>query len=214
MRVPIHMEKAAAQVSNLVPCAIAAGALRIGGADRRVFLCMAGAGLDAEIVSRLNLDLKAATGKFAYYVAGFGHVFRPLKEFEVTVDGRSFEASFALLSRVRNYGGDLEIARGASLMRDDFEVVLFRGTVSARYLQYFVGVALKRVERIKGCTVVRGKSVTCSHASGNGVYVQVDGELAGNLPIAAEILPNALTLLFPPEYVTRERSYVSVPAVA
>lgn len=208
MRLPIHLEKAAAQVSNLVPHAIAAGGLRIGGSDSRAFLCMAGAGLDAEIVSRLNLDLKAATGKFAYYVAGFGHVFRPLKEFEVTVDGRRFEASFALVSRVRNYGGDLEIARGASLMRDDFEVVLFRGTVSARYLQYFVGVALKRVERIKGCTVLRGRAVTCSHPQGNGVCVQIDGELAGNLPITAEILPNALTLLLPPEYLAREQSYL------
>ena len=55
--------------------------------------------------------------------------------------GSAFEASFALISRVRNYGGDLEIARGASLLRDDFEVVLFRGTVSARYLGYLVGVA-------------------------------------------------------------------------
>lgn len=214
MRVPIHLEKAAAQVSNLIPHPIAAGGLRIGHSDRRAFLCMAGAGLDAEIVSRLNLDLKAATGKFAYYVAGFGHVFRPLREFEVTVDGRRFEASFALISRVRNYGGDLEIARGASLLRDDFEVVLFRGTVSARYLHYFLGVALKRVDRINGCTVLHGRSVSCSQAAGNGIYVQVDGELAGNLPITAEILPNALTLLLPPEYVARERAYVSVPAVA
>ena len=214
MGLPIHLEKAAAEISNLQPHSIAAGGLSIGGSEQRAFLCMAGAGLDAEIVARLNLDLKAATGKFAYYVAGFGHVFRSLQEFEVTVDGNTFEASFALVSRVRNYGGDLEIARGASLLRDDFEVVLFRGTVSARYLQYFVGVALKRVERIKGCTVLRGRSVTCSHPKGNGVYVQVDGELAGNLPIAAEILPDALTLLMPPPYLRREQSYVAVPVCA
>ena len=214
MRLPIHLEKAAAQMSNLQLRRIAVGGLRIGGSDRRAFLCMTGAGLDAEIVSRLNLDLKAAAGKFAYYVAGFSHVFRPLQEFEVTVDGKRFEASFALVSRVRNYGGDLEIARGASLLRDDFEVVLFRGTVSARYLQYFIGVALKRVERIKGCTVVRGRHVTCSHPTGNGVYVQVDGELAGNLPITTEIIPEALTLLVPPEYVAREQPYVAVPVCA
>jgi YegS/Rv2252/BmrU family lipid kinase len=214
MRVPIHLEKAAAQVSNLVPHQIAAGALRIGGSDRRAFLCMAGVGLDAEIVSRLNLDLKAAAGKLAYYIAGFGHVFRPLKEFYVTVDGRRFEASFALISRVRNYGGDLEIARGASLLRDDFEVVLFRGTASARYLHYFLGVALKRVEQIDGCTVVHGTSITCSHADGNGVYVQIDGELAGNLPITAEIIPEALTVLLPPEYIAREQAYRSISICA
>ena len=41
------------------------------GSGSRSFLCMAGAGLDAEIVYRLNLDLKAAAGKLAYYLGGF-----------------------------------------------------------------------------------------------------------------------------------------------
>src|SRR5579884_2303487 len=135
----------------VVPRRVSTGRLQLSSGAPRSFLCMAGAGLDAEIVSRLNLDLKAAAGKLAYYVAGFSHVFRPLREFEVLVDGRGFEASFALISRVRNYGGDLEIARGASLLSDDFEVVLFRGTASLRYLRYLLGVALGRAHRMSGC---------------------------------------------------------------
>jgi diacylglycerol kinase family enzyme len=39
--------------------------------------------------------------------------------------------------------------------------------------------------------------------------VQVDGELAGTLPIATEIVPDALTLLVPPEYLAREQSFVA-----
>ena len=214
MRLPIHLERAAAQISNLQAISIAAGALRIGSSDRRCFLCMAGAGLDAEIVARLNLDLKAATGRFAYYVAGFSHVFRSLQEFEVIVDGRRYEASFALVSRVRNYGGDLEIARGASLLRNDFEVVLFRGTESMRYVPYLLGVTLGRVHRMKGCTVVSGRNVTCHHPHGHEVYVQVDGELAGTLPMSAEIVPDALRVLVPPDYLAREQSYVAVEACA
>ncbi len=214
LHLPIHFERAAAQISKWRPHRIAVGSMQMGGSERRLFLCMAGAGLDAEIVARLNLDLKAAAGKIAYYVAGFSHVFRPLSEFEVSVDGKRYEASFALISRVRNYGGDLEIARGASLLRNEFEVVLFRGTASVRYLGYLVGVALGRVHRVKGCIVVRGQSVTCCKPPDQEVYVQVDGELAGRLPMTAEILPDALTLLAPPEYLAREQSYVAVPACA
>ncbi len=214
MRLPLHLERAAAQISQLRPYRIAAGGLRVGDSAPRCFLCMVGAGLDAEIIAGLNYRLKAATGKFAYYVAGFSHVFRPLDEFEVTVDGQSFEASFALVSRVRNYGGDLEIARGASLLRNDFEVVLFRGTVSARYLSYLVGVAIRRVDRMKGCTVIRGRSVVCQHPRGRRMYVQVDGELAGTLPITAEIVNDAITLLARPEYLAREQSHLAVPACA
>ena len=213
MRLPIQIERATAQIPQLRPCRIAIGALRMNGSDPRCFLCMAGAGLDAKIVAHLNLDLKAIAGKLAYYACGFAQILRPLREFEVTVDGKTFEASFALISRVRNYGGDLEIARGASLLRNDFEVVLFRGKVSARYLPYLMGVALKQVHRMKGCTMLRAQSVTC-HAPAREVFAQIDGELAGYLPVTAEILPDALTLLMTPQYLAREQQYLTVPAYA
>ena len=63
MRMPISIEKAAAQISTLLPKRIAAGLLTREGLERRAFLLMAGAGLDAEIVYHLDLDLKAASGK-------------------------------------------------------------------------------------------------------------------------------------------------------
>jgi YegS/Rv2252/BmrU family lipid kinase len=214
MQIPTPLDRAAARLSQWKPWRIAIGRLQVPGEAPRSFLCMAGAGLDADIVARLNLDLKAATGKLAYYIAGFGHVLSPLKEFEVVVDGRHFEASFALISRVRNYGGDLEIARGASLLSDEFEVVLFRGTKSVQYLPYLLGVALGRAHQMKGCTIVRGRSIVCRPPDSSGVYVQIDGELTGTLPITADIIPNALTLLMPPEYLAREQSFAAVPACA
>lgn len=209
LRLARHIAKAAAQIPHLVPCRIATGSMKISGSTPRSFVCMAGAGLDADIVSRLNLDLKAATGKFAYYVGGFSQVFRTLPEFQVSVDGQKFPASFALVSRVRNYGGDLEIARGASLLRPDFEVVLFQGRVSARYLGYLAAVAARQVHRMKGCTVLRGRAIGFQSAGKEGVYVQVDGELAGKLPAAVEIVPDALTLLVPPEYLAREEPRIA-----
>ncbi len=214
MRIPIHMDRAAAQIPNLQACRIAVGALRMNNSGPRCFLCMAGAGLDAEIVSRTNPGLKMRAGKLAYYACGFAQVFRPLREFAVLVDGKRHEASFALISRVRNYGGDLEIARGASLLRGDFEVVLFRGTESVRYLRYLLGVALNRITGMRGCSVVRGQTVECEQPAGNEIYVQVDGELAGSLPARAEIMPGALTILAPSSYLSRERAHVEVAACA
>ncbi len=215
MRIPIAMERAAGRLAHWKPRRVAIGRLHLAGEARaRSFLCMAGAGLDAEIVSRLNLDLKAAAGKLAYYVAGFSHAFSALEEFEVLVDGRVFEASFALISRVRNYGGDLEIARGASLLKHEFEVVLFRGRNSFRYVPYLLGVAMGRTHQMKGCTVVRGCSIVCRSARASKIYVQIDGELVGSLPMTVDIVPDALTMLMPPEYLAREESLVAVPACA
>ncbi len=214
IKLPISIERAAAELAGWQPCRISVGSLSSNGETARSFVCMAGVGLDAEIVYRLNQDLKAAAGKLAYYVGGFSQVLRPLREFEIVIDGRPYNASFALMSRVRNYGGDLEIARGASLLRDDFEIVLFRGTVSARYLAYLLGVALKQAHRINGCTFVRGRSVNCTPPEAGEIFVQIDGELAGSLPAKVELVPDALTLLVPAAYLKRERSFAKLAAYA
>ncbi len=213
-RIPINMLSAAQAIRQMVPMRVAIGMLRLGSFEQRSFLCMAGAGLDADIVCHVNLDLKAALGKLAYYIGGFAQVLRPLTEFEVSVDGAPYEASFALISRVRNYGGDLEIARGASLLRNEFQVVLFRGKHSLRYLPYLAAVGLRFAERVNGCTFVYGRHVTCRAANGEGIFTQVDGELAGKLPISAEIVPDALTLLLPASFVAKEKSSIDIRACA
>lgn len=214
MKLPMNMLRVAESMREMVPTCISTGSLQLGNQERRTFLCMAGAGLDAEIVCNVDLDLKAAIGKLAYYIGGFGQVFRPLTEFEVSVDGKKYEASFALISRVRNYGGDLEIAKGASLLRDDFEVVLFRGKQSYQYLPYFVGVALGKAAKLRGCTIVHGRNVSCHEVSNKDVFAQVDGELVGKLGVTAAILPQALTLLMPPAYLAKEQAYTEVRACA
>jgi diacylglycerol kinase (ATP) len=214
IRLPIDMLGAARAISKMIPTRMAMGMLRIGDFKERSFLCMAGAGLDAQIVRDVNLDLKAAIGKLAYYIGGFSQVLQPLREFEVTVDGKRYEASFALISRVRNYGGDLEIARGASLLRNEFQVVLFRGKHSLRYLPYLAAVGLRVADRVSGSTFVHGRSVTCNSPNGDSIYAQVDGELAGTLPFTAEIVPDALTLLLPASFLDKEQSAVEVPACA
>jgi YegS/Rv2252/BmrU family lipid kinase len=214
MKLPMNMLRVAESIRQMKPTSISAGSLRLGNQDRRTFLCMAGAGLDAEIVCNVDLDLKAAIGKLAYYIGGFGQVFRPLTEFEVSIDGKKYEASFALISRVRNYGGDLEIARGASLLRDDFEVVLFRGKQSFHYLPYLVGVALGQTSRLAGCTIVHGSTVSCSAVTDKDVFAQVDGELVGKLGVTAELIPQAINLLMPTNYLSRERAYLDIRACA
>src|SRR5690348_12127094 len=59
-RIPTNLIKAAGELPAMRPVRIAAGLLRMGVSAPRSFLCMAGAGLDAEIVYHVNLDLKAA----------------------------------------------------------------------------------------------------------------------------------------------------------
>jgi diacylglycerol kinase (ATP) len=184
--------KAARGIMDRVPHRIAVGRLEIAGSTR-YFLAMTGVGLDARIVNDVIPQLKKATGKLAYWVAGFKQFLRPLHA--VTCNGSTY--GFVLASRVRNYGGDLEIARGASLLKDELEVVSFRGTNPLRYALYMSGVALRQHARVPGVEVQRVKRIEFPEP---GAFVQIDGELAGMTPATIEVVPDALTLLLPPEF--------------
>ena len=108
-------------------------------------------------------------------------------------------ASFALASRVRNYGGDLEIAPTISLLDDEFELVLFEGASSFTFLKYMLGVVVQRHQRMRGVTILRTRKAVFSAPSTGRIHLQVDGEYAGLAPGTVEIVPNALTLLVPPD---------------
>jgi diacylglycerol kinase family enzyme len=161
---------------------------------------MAGAGLDAMIVYNIDAQLKARVGKLAYWVGGFSQLGRPLPEFSVRANGHPSRCSFALASRVRNYGGDLWIARGASLFSDHFELVLFEGAHSLPYLKYMFGVVTGRLKGMQGVSIVKTDSIRLDCPEDKGIYVQVDGEYAGRLPCDLTILPRALTLLVPASF--------------
>jgi diacylglycerol kinase (ATP) len=208
-----RMVQVANNLSTYIPERIAIGKLQMGRqSDPRYFMLMAGIGLDADIVYKLDPAMKNSLGKIAYWVAGFSQLGRRIPEFNVTVNGQSYRASFALASRVRNYGGDLEIARSISLLDDDLELVLFSGESSFGYLKYMLGVAFGRLSGMRGVTVVRATSLSCSSITDSRVYLQVDGEHAGRLPFEIELVPRALTLLVPPDFRTRRP--LSVPQAA
>jgi len=189
-------EPAARTLAGFEPRPVALGQITGSlGSDNfsRYFLLMAGAGLDANIVYEVSAGLKNAAGKLAYWAAGSAAFFKRVEQLEVRVDDRIYQCGFALISRVRNYGGDLEIASGASLHDDDFEVVLFEGSNPLRYAWYMLNVALKRVQRIAGVTVLRAHHVEILTAT----PVQIDGEYLGRQAVSIEIVPHALHLLLP-----------------
>ncbi len=195
------LERVAERLGELRPRRISVGHVTCdGGKLSRHFLLMAGMGLDAHVVYHINAGLKAKTGKFAYWVAGWSLLGRKLPEFDVEIAGQKRRCSFALLSKVRNYGGDFEIARNVTLLDDQFEVVLFEGPTSTGYVKYFAGMALNKLEGMRGVTVLRADRVAVSKPADLCAYLQVDGEYVGHLPAEFTIVRDALTVLMPEAY--------------
>jgi YegS/Rv2252/BmrU family lipid kinase len=201
MRLGSRMVRAAAHLVDCRPHRISVGHVTCGGGlISRHFLLMAGVGLDASIVYRVSGPLKARTGKFAYWVAGWGLLGRKLPEFHVEVAGEQHHCSFALVSKVKNYGGDLEIAREVSLFDDHFEVVLFEGSSTLPYVKYLWGVITNRLRAMRGVTTFQAETVDFFAPEDSRIHVQIDGEFAGPIPGRVRIVRDALTVLVPPEY--------------
>jgi diacylglycerol kinase family enzyme len=201
MGIGASMENAAEMIELSVPHRLSAGHLTCAdGSVSRYFLLMAGAGLDAHIASQVNAAVKARWGKLAYWLAGWRVLGRNLPLFDVEANGAKVRCSFALLSKVRNYGGDFAIAQDVTLFDDEFEMVLFEGRSTFRYLKYFAGLVLNRHRGMTGVTVMRTTSAHLSGPPDVQVYTQIDGEVVGHLPADVKIVPDALTLLIPPPY--------------
>lgn len=190
------MRAVARRLHTLQPERVAVGRV-VGDGYARYFLLMAGAGLDAEIVAGVNPAIKNRLGKIAYWIAGFSQFGRRLPQFIVRAEGRQFRTGFALASRVRNYGGDLEIARTASLLSEDFELVVFEGETTLRFVKYFVGVLSGALAGMRGVAILRTRSIEISSGNGARIRTQIDGEEASPLPVCLEVVPAALTLLVP-----------------
>ena len=192
-----RVRRAADRMAQLKPRRIPLGKYTDGQGHSRHFLLMAGLGLDAQIVHTINPVVKKQLGKVAYWLGGFAAVWRRLPEFEVRLDGQpGTRASFALIAKVRNYGGDLEIARRVRIDHEEFEVLLFEGEWAYLYLKYFSGVVANRLAGMSGVTVARARRIEV----GPGAPAQIDGEAWGHLPATIETVPDALSLLIPDTY--------------
>jgi diacylglycerol kinase (ATP) len=201
LRLGGNVRRAAGMLARMTPRRIAVG--RLAGSNEteaRHFLLMAGAGLDALLVRQVDVGMKRWAGKGAYWWSAVSMLSQTLVEFEAVVEGRRYPCGFALASRVRNYGGHLAIARGASLLDDVFEVVLFEGARALMYSKYLAGSFLDRLRAMRGVTILRARDVRFEAPAGADVHAQIDGEYAGSLPAAVEIVPGALTLLTPADY--------------
>jgi YegS/Rv2252/BmrU family lipid kinase len=191
-----RLERAIARLAHCSPKRVALGRLCQPNRDARHFLMMAGVGFDAQIVCDLSPGLKAMTGKFAYWVAGFSQIVKRVGQLETRINGDAWRCGFTLASRVRNYGGDLELARGASLLSQEFETVMFEGSNPLRYAFYMLAVAVKQVQKMPGVHTVH---TTRMELRGDAP-IQVDGEYVGRSPATIEIVPDALTILIPESY--------------
>jgi diacylglycerol kinase (ATP) len=163
--------------------------------ESRHFVLMAGIGLDASVVRRVQPSLKKRIGKGAFWISGLSHLatWNP-RPFTLEIDGVEYAATFAAVGKSPRYGGDLAITPGARLDQREFEVCIIQTKSRLRYL-HLLSYAMRAGMPRDNPEVQFVKAVSVK-AYGDA-QVQVDGELLGHLPMRFEIAPHSLEVIVP-----------------
>ncbi len=162
---------------------------------KRYFLLMAGIGLDASVVRRVDPRLKKRFGKAAFWVSGLSHLadWQPVP-FEMEVDGKTYVATFATIGKAASYGGNLSVTPRARIDLPYFEICIIESHSRLRYLHLLSYALGSGVPSDK--TGVRFIRATRARATGQAP-VQVDGELIGELPMTFEIASESIEVIVP-----------------
>ena len=193
------------------------------GGYKRYFLLMCGAGLDAAIAARTTPPMKRKFGQAAFWWCGAQQAVRPFPTVRVVVGDREQAdgpSSLVVVSKSRTYGGGLVFTPKANLLAEQLEVARFTGTNPVRYCGYLVAGICAATSWWPGifhdaCVDLRLESTDDAR-----VPFQLDGEVAGELPVRVSASSVSLRLLLPAAYGEKlpvgieSRVELPVPAVS
>ncbi len=169
----------------------------LGNAGDTRFLLMAGVGFDAEVVHRVDLQLKRRLGKLAYVVSALKVFFEKRSEpFEIRLEnGELLTGHGVIIGNGRFYGGRFSLTPGASLTEDSFEVCLMKKGGRFNLLHCLMRMLLHRSLAPAGVVLFKTRSLT---VQGGPISVQLDGDPHGHLPVTFRAVPGELVMIMPP----------------
>ena len=165
------------------------------GSEKRLFLQLAGAGLDARSVELVSWNLKKKVGPLAYIIAGLQALGGPQSRITVSNGQEEMTWELVLIGNGKLYGGSYPVFHKSDLQDGILDaVVLDRvhwSTLPGLGLDFVLG----RFFKDGRSGYLRGKELLLQ-AEGRTAF-QVDGEAAGELPVRVTVLPRKLRVITP-----------------
>lgn len=176
-----------------LPCVDFSGT---SGPEVRWFAQLAGAGLDARAIERVEWRLKKRYGAAAYLLAGISALRHPLPPLKaVSEEGRSAEGELVLLGNGRYYGGRFTAFPGGRLDDGRLQVAVFPKARLLTLVRVLAGIATSRLHRFSGATVWQARELTVSCPV--PMPFELDGDNVGHLPARFRIDPRRLSVAAP-----------------
>lgn len=164
--------------------------------ETRCFVQLAGVGLDAEVVRRTTRESKKALGPLSYLLslAQIAGVKPPQVTLE-SADGTIRVGSFILIGNGRFYGGPFRMFRQGSPCDGLIDVLVFRNQSPWDLLRYMHAILIGHQDQLGDVEYFQTSSL--SFRSDEPVPYELDGEMAGYLPLTLRMERAALAVLAP-----------------
>jgi diacylglycerol kinase family enzyme len=182
-----------------VASVIAAGRVRhtdLGRINGRFFCVMAGVGLDGEVVRRVHARRKGHINKLSYAVPilqSLSQYEYPTIEVELPETGEVLRGAMAFVFNIPQYALGLHVAPGAEPADGLLDVYVFEKPGLLALSRYFWAILGHRQQKLPDHHHRAVRHVLLRAAT--PVPVQTDGDFAGWLPAAIEVVPQALALV-------------------
>ncbi len=164
------------------------------GATSRAFILMAGAGYDAYVVANTPTTLKNRFGLGAFYYTTLRCLLTyRFPAFVVSTEGDSVTCATCVVANSRGYGGGLVLTPDADMSDGILDLVALGGGSRLKFARFALSAWLGRPGHYPWVRYLRAQEVTIDGSS--DVPVQVDGELAGMLPVKVRLLPGAFPMV-------------------
>jgi diacylglycerol kinase (ATP) len=180
---------------------IRAGHLRtidLARANRHYFVQLAGVGLDAQVVKETTWTSKRNFGPLSYLFSTAQIAARKPPRLVVENEGKVCEGSFVLIGNGRFYGGPIAFFKKARVDDGLLDVLVFKRMSHLDLARYFANIVIGRHTGLSDVEYFQARKVHIS--SEDAVPVEVDGELASELPVTFRISSKKLRVVVPPDW--------------
>ena len=171
-----------------------------GLANGEPFLLMAGCGFDARVVSKLDQQTKQWIGKAAYLKPGLTALAAPLDLLDVVVDGRKYQAAWAVVANSRHFGGHFILAPRTHIREAGFQAILFQARSRIQLVKQLTALGLGRLESLAANPASGVQMIACSEvdiSAPHPVPVQIDGDNFNATPLVVRRGGGKLSLIVP-----------------